>query len=324
MSARPPGGVSVKQAEQKLNVKLQVGDRFPLLKTVTETVTQQTDRGTFVSRTTLKMLLAIRVLEVRNDRKKLRVDYQRVQFSQEMPGETIHYDSAVPSLPIPLDAQAYHGLVNNGFDFWIGADNKVVQIDDFEGFLKRCVKHVPTEQRKEVMLKLMKSSGDEGIANFIDDSIGLLPAKGAAVKVGDTWKRNRQIIRPVPLYLSSTCTLKSIDEHYAEITINGKVIPSTTFGPSRSNAHGLQLTVIGGYFVGHCRIDRKTGLPEKSEIRRVYDMIVRLPNGREIKQTKESKTVIAVYSPQGNPQAIRLTSAKSSAGTDRLATAAAK
>jgi len=289
---------------QELRLQMAAGDVFPLIKTIDETITQQTEDGPLQSKTRIELLLAIRVQEVRDGRKRLRVDYRRVKYEQDIAGETVEYDSTSPGEMIPPAAQAYHGLVDNGFEFWIGPDNRILDLVDFEAFLNRCVVHVPEAQRRDVMTRFLKTSGDEGVANFIDDSIGLLPYRDKSVSVGDQWTRRRQVLRPVPLHITQTCTLKRLDEEIAEIDIQGSIAPAATYGPSDQPQGGLQLIVRGGDTVGHCRIRSKTGLPERSEIRRVYDMLVRYPDGRQFSQTKDSHTVIEVFSPQGEPKTI--------------------
>ncbi|GAB4135630.1 MAG: hypothetical protein Tsb009_02100 [Planctomycetaceae bacterium] len=290
---------------EQLNVQLKPGQIFPLMKTVNEKVTQFTPSGPVESQMTLKVLLVIRVQEVLKDRTKLRVDYQRVQFSQNFPGNQIQYDSDTPPRTIPLEAQVYHGLAKNGFEFWIGRDHKVIEpVEGFQEFLKRCVQHVSPEQREAVMTQFVKSTGDDAIANFIDDSIGLLPNHNRKVQAGDTWTRKRQVLRPVPIYLSSNCTLKKIDSKIAEIVIDGRVIPSAAYGQTPNQKNAIQLSVVDGHLAGECRIRRETGLPEQSKIRRVFDMRVRLPNGHVVRQRKDSTTTITVYEPQGTPKSI--------------------
>lgn len=294
-------------ASDTLELRLKPGERFPLRKTIEQTVTQTGPDGPIHSQTTLKLLLAIRVEEVRPDgAKRMRVDYQRVEYAQDIAGERLQYDSAGPPSPVPLETAAYHGMVDNGFSFWLGPDNRIEQIDDFAGFLQRCVEDVPEAQRREVMARLMSVSGDEGIANFVDDSIGLLPADGSEIRPGAHWTRRREVLRPVPIYLTTTCILKELDEKAATIDIAGTIAPSATYGPSDQPSAGLQLTVTGGRSAGTCTIDRASGLPTRSRIQRDFDMVVHLPGGEKVEQKKRTVTTIEVYSPQGDARAAEL------------------
>lgn len=154
------------------------------------------------------------------------------------------------------------------------------------------------------MTRFFKTTGDDRVANFIDDSIGLLPYRKGAMRIGQTWDRPRQVARPVPLYLTQTCTLIDLNDRFAEVGIVGDIVPSATVGPSNQPARGLQVIVTRGRTEGRCRIRRKTGLPEHSDIHRTYDMVVRYPDGRRFEQTKNVRTVIRVFTQQGAPKTI--------------------
>lgn len=291
---------------EKLNVKLRQGASFPLRKTVTETVTQNTANGPLVSTTKLNILLAIRVQEVQTEKTRLRVDYQHVEYERTLGAEKVYYNSKLKSSDVPLEAQPYRGLVDNGFEFWIGQNHKVIETLDFRSFLERCVRFVPEAQREDVLRQFVMKTGEERIANFIDDSFGLLPKHDAAVKPGVTWKKTRQVARPIPLQLISDCTLTRLDDETANVEIHGKVTPSAPVGKAAADLHGVQLTITGGTITGQCRIRRVSGLPEHSDMTRLLEMTVRLPGGRQVRQTKKTQTVIAVYSPQGSPKALAM------------------
>lgn len=288
----------------KLQLKLQSGEVFPLVKTIDETITQKTDAGPVKSHTRVQLWLAIRVESVEANRKKFRVDYRRVIYEQDVAGEKIYFDSRNTQQPIPTEVRAYSGLVGNGFAFWLGANNQIETLEDFPEFLKRCVKDVPPEQRQEVMTRFMQTSGDEGVANFIDDSIALLPERKKTVQIGDTWVRSHSIQRPIPLFVTQTCKLIRLDKDVAEFDVTGRIAPAAEYGPSGQPNHGLQLTVRSGHIDGSCRVHSQTGLPEHSRIRRIYDMIVTFPDGRQFQQTKDATTIIEVFSQQGEPKTI--------------------
>jgi len=307
----PAAALADAAASGTLQLHLRTGDVFPLVKTIHETVTQKSDRGPLHSKTRLQLVLAIRVKDVHSDRKQLRVDYRRVHYRRDLGGTggrsrqwhtVLEYDSAHPPRVLPAEVQAYHGLVDNGFDFWLGPDNRILKIDGFDEFLKRCVAHVPPALRQSVLTRFVKTTGEEGVANFIDDSIGLLPYGRGPVKAGDHWTRNRQVLRPVPLAMTQKCTLKKLGNEFAEIEITGEIVPSGV----TPSTYGLKLTVTGGTTVGSCRIRRKSGLPEHSEIHRTYNMIVSDAAGRKFEQTKEARTVIEVFPQQGAPKTISM------------------
>jgi Family of unknown function (DUF6263) len=298
-----------------LDLNLHQGDRFPLMKTVSHELKQPLGDGWAVSRTSLELLLSVTVEEVlmqeatsastppRVDRMRLRVHYHRVRFHQELPGQPVaDYDSDQIGRPIPLPAQGYHGLKNNGFDFWLSGDHQILELVGFEQFIDRCMKDVTPSRRQEVRAFLAATSGADGIANFVDDSIGVLPQ--SAVREGEVWTRTRQALQPVPLHSSTRYTLTRLTPESAQIEIEGSISPSASYGaasqPSRNPAaRDVQITIHSGRTSGSCLIDRHTGLPLHSRVEQLLNMNVRLANGTAFDQHKTTVTTIKYFPEQG-------------------------
>ncbi len=296
-TAKPPASV-------ELELNLQVGQRFPLIKTVEQTLLQATKKGPVTNRSKIELLLSIEVEELREGKKRLGVTYHRVRYDHDIAGDVVQYDSSNPPPNLPLPVQPYHGLVHNGFSFWIGPDNQILELVGFDDFLKRCVRHVPLDQRNDVMMKLVETSGEEGIANFVDDSIGILPysagteGNATTVKIGDHWSRERQVLRPIPVYLKTQYTLKDLNDEIANVDIVGTIAPSTTYGPSSQNMKKFSVTVRGGNSFGACTIRRNSGLPVKSRVERYFDMTVQMPDGVKFDQRKRVVTTINTFEQQ--------------------------
>jgi hypothetical protein len=296
--------------QQKLELNLKPGDRFPLVKTVEHTLRQPTEQGWSVSRSSLEMLLSVTVKEIRPPagsgpkfddpragEKRLEVQYHRVQFSQQLPGrKTIEYNSDAPVLPIPLAALGYHGLKDNSFEFWLNKDNQIVEIVSFDEFLDRCLRDVPVARQQQVRAAMAATSGADGIANFVDDSIGLLPT--SAVREGDAWTRDRQILQPVPMHSSTRYVLRRITDEVAEIDIVGKLSSLITNFENQVR-QDVDVSIRGGQSIGTCILDRRTGLPLHSKVEQSLDMTVRLANGSEFEQHKSTVTSVKYFPEQG-------------------------
>ncbi|MCA9113529.1 MAG: hypothetical protein KDA79_00470 [Planctomycetaceae bacterium] len=307
-SVEPP----VPQApRQKLVLSLEPGQRFPLLKTVSQTLMQ----GPSVSRSWLELLMVLTVEEVipSDDpraelagRRRLGVRYQRVRYSHDIAGHRVVYNSTDSGREIPVDALPWHGLVNNSFSFWIGPDNQLVELVGFDEFLARCVRDVPAEHRRQVIETLGETASQkhEGVANLVDDSIGMLPAGtgadgGAWLTPGDRWTRERHVVRPIPMSLSNTYLLTQLTDQYAEIDVSGTIGAGVTFGPLAEQYSRVSVKVRGGQTAGVCRIDRRTGLPIHSQIDRTIQMSATAPDGSAFDQTKHIRSTIAVFQPGG-------------------------
>ncbi|MDA1164049.1 MAG: DUF6263 family protein [Planctomycetota bacterium] len=289
--------------EGNLSFSLKVGDRFPLLKTIEQTLVQQSSAGPVTSRSNLTLMFAITVDEEDAGRRKLGVRYQRVKYSHEILGERLEYDSQTQPERVPDSLQVYNGLAGNSFSFWIGADNRIIEVIEFEEFLKRCVRHAPPHRQQELLTQIVATQEDEGFANFVDESIGLLPynpqatGRETAVRVGQQWQKNRRVTRPLPMEMRTGYTLDSLTEDHASILVLGTIEPiqAAQLGPIQQAAAQQSISLEKGEIIGSCKIDRTTGLPLMSRVERRLDMTVTVPGQRPFQQKKTIVTTVESF-----------------------------
>lgn len=280
-----------------LKLDLNTGERFPLIKRVEQTLSQRSGGGSTLSQSNLELEMELSVDEVRPDgHRRLSVRYHRVRYTYDLDGERIEYDSSLPYEPIPASVIAYRGLVENGFSFWIGPDNRVTELVGFDEFLKRCVGDVSLQNRKRVLSSLATSSVEDAIAGFIDESVGLLlypnGEKQSQPQSGATWTRVRKIDQPVPLRVSQRYTLTELNDQLATIDIVGTLSPAATLPQAPGTAAGVNVSVRRGHVLGSSSIDRRTGLPVHSRVERRVEMVVELAGGEKFDQTKRTVTTL--------------------------------
>lgn len=282
---------------RELALQLPVGARFPLIKTVEQRLTQQLATGPAVGQTRLELRMTLLVEEERPQARRLSVRYHKVRYSQNLGGEPLEYDSDQPPAVIPPAALAYSGLRDNGFSFWLGADNRILELVDFPEFLRRCVASIAPEQRNGVLQQLAALRSEDGIASFVDDSIGLLPnpadpqLSGQPLRVGSSWDLRPGLSSAARSGSGMRCLLKNLTPQVAEIALVGMIEPSNYVDDQQR----LKLTVQGGQCSGTCLVDRQTGLPTQSRIDRVIDMVAELADGTQIPQRKEVVTTMTAY-----------------------------
>ena len=298
---------AAKTSEGELALNLKVGDRFPLKKRIEQRLTQGDGQGgTLVNRSLLEMLLSLEVEEIREGSKKLAVRYHRVHYGHNIAGRQVEYSSEQPGAA-PTETLAYAGLKDNGFSFWIGPDNRVVELVGFPEFLQRCLQNVPPAYRDTVMRQLERTHSEDGLANFVDDGIGLLPYSNdpshpaVAVKIGSTWElKPRRSEGPIATNVLTRCVLKNLNETSAEIGLLGRISGAATPVAIQEGNQFMHVLVKGGHCSGTCIIDRRTGLPTHSEVNRYMEMTVQMPDNTEIAQRKEVLTSITSFLDQGS------------------------
>lgn len=322
MNVAPPREVpEVAPGIKNVSRRLKAGDRYPLVKTVEQTLEQQAPNGPTKSHSRLELQLLITVDQAGDDGcKRLTVHYQHVHVDQDLSGQVLHYDSHTPAKDLAPSLVPYSGLAGNAFSFDLGPDNRVVDLVGFDDFLKRCLNSIPNEFHELAREKLAHSG--EGIANFVDDSVGLLPPRGEAGEyrephVGEVWKRTRDIARPVPMHVKTRYTLRELTDAVARVDVSGSMTPAATFGPAHRPDGSLRVTLLRGTANGTTTIDRGTGLPTDSKIERHLDMLVTLPDGRQFDQHKHAVTTIRAIPPNGG-EAKETVGAASETGLDDI------
>lgn len=282
----------------RLELRLQEGDRFPLVKTVDQTLLQKSESAPAMAHTRLELTLAITVEQVRADAILLGIRYSRVSYQHDVNGQRISFDSGNHQGAVPWDVIPYAGMIGNGFSFWLGRDNRIRELVGYQEFLERCVAEVPLERRQTLLSEISNRFGDDGVANFVDDSVGLLPYdtsvdadSATRVMPGDVWTRERRLMQPVPVYLTSTYRLTSMDEKTAEIDIMGKVASGEASTPNNDG----RLRITGGHSLGRCIVDRATGLPLEMNLTRFITMKITTSDQQEVVQEKQITTTVRAF-----------------------------
>jgi len=182
-----------------------------------------------------------------------------VRYEHSVKGVQQSFDSSVSDArTVPAELALYAGLVNNGFSFWLGRDNTVGELVGYNAFLQRCVALLPVQQQAAVLSGISDRFGTEGVAGFVDDSIGILPYNAATqstqVSLGDIWTREKSVAMPVPVQVKSTYRLQSVAPRAATIQVTETLTPT-------ASVPGSAVAIDGGRSMGTCIIDRTTGLP---------------------------------------------------------------
>ncbi|MBX3439451.1 MAG: hypothetical protein KF861_18325, partial [Planctomycetaceae bacterium] len=312
-SATPPP-----QERAELRLTVEPGDRFRLRKVIEQELQQASLSGTpQVSKSTLELVFSITVDDVQADRTRMRVRYEQIRYSHSIDGESTEYDSATPPSVIPEAVLPYHGMINDGFAFDLGPDHRLAGVVGFHEFLERCLQFVPAEQGQRVLLEIESGSGEQGIVNFIDNTLGLLPAE-IGQTLGETWEKSQQIGRPIPMYVQTIYTLKGLSHDLADIGITGTITGSTPLGRLANEGQDLKITVQGGRCTGHCLIDRTSGLPKESHIERVVDMTVQLAGGIEFPQQNRTVTTVESLAEAASERSAAVSAASGAGPTTRF------
>lgn len=289
---------------ERLALNLNVGEKFPLVKSITQTVHQFGQGGDRRSQSKLDIMIVLTVLDHPKTGPNagaylFEVKYHKVKYDQNLLGQKLRFDSENIGAAVPPELQTYQRLIGNGFSFWLNADNQIGELVGFDEFLKRCLEGTASSNQVQASNLIANTTGSEGLANFVDDSIGLLPP--TAIRMGDTWSMDHQVLQPIAMKISSRYSLTSLDDTSAEISILGQIAPIASASTDGKN-RPLNVVVEGGQVFGSCTIDRRSGLPIHSQVNQEITMRVKMADQPEFRQKKQSITTIRAF-PQQNPTA---------------------
>lgn len=290
-----------------LRLRVEPGDRFPLIKTVRQSILQQSNSGEATADTELELHLVLKVESADEQSVVFHVQYSRVRFIQDGQGRRAVYDSAQPPARIPFAAVPYAGLVGNGYSVRVGRDNQIKELIGHDDFMERCIAGIPSERRQNLMNEIAVRFGDEGVAGFIPDTIGLLPFDADAkaeiasrVQEGDSWKYERNLMQPIPVHLKSTCRVVRVSQNQAEIDIAGRVTTGRTYATPQQTDAGA-VNIRGGSTMGVCIVDRRTGLPIDVQRTELLQVEVSAPDGTEVRQDKRIETSVRLFPTERGP-----------------------
>ncbi len=290
-----PEAFAEESATARLELALRPGVRFPMRKLVEQELTQASLSGQpELSQSQLELLMTITVNEVRGGRASMQVVYDHVRYLQQINGVSVAYDSSAPPAEIPAAALAYHGMLGDGFRFTLGPNNQIESVEGFRDFLQRSLRFLPEEERTQVLLDKDAGSHEQAIAEFIDHTIGLLPY-GVDRKVGDQWDRSRRVFGPVPMTITTVCTLQDVAADTVDVALEGSIAPCAPPERNGADPESLQVQVTGGRCYGTCTVSRETGLPQESQVVEEVDMLVRVGAGLEFDQHKRMVTTVETY-----------------------------
>jgi hypothetical protein len=111
------------------------------------------------------------------------------------------------------------------------------------------------------------------------------------VMPGDVWTRERRLMQPVPVYLTSTYRLTDINAATAEIEITGRIAS----GEAVNSEGAGRVRISGGRSLGQCIVDRVSGLPVDVRLNRVMTIQIQTEEGLEVTQEKEILTTIRAF-----------------------------
>jgi hypothetical protein len=280
--------------------RFQRGEQFPVIRTVTQSLTQTSSQGTTIGTSRLEAEMILATEETRDDgRTRLGVQFERLRYARDLAGDKFEFDSQAAPAQVPSDVLPYRGLAGNRFALWVGHDNRVQELVGFADFLDRSLSGMSPTGRAAIATRFDALPPEEIVSEFLDESIGLLRDDSllhgpstSLVKAGASWTRSRNFAAPVPHHVNTRYSIVTCTPESAEVDVLGTVTP-----PREAAAQPQTVVIHRGHIFGRCRIDRRTGLPIDSQIEQRLEMHIPSADGHNIEQQKRVVTTFRVGLP---------------------------
>lgn len=144
-------------------------------------------------------------------------------------------------------------------------------------------------QTKNFMEGLKQSYNEKFLKEEFGKNINILPAKG--VKIGESWTETQNVTPDGSVKISSTYTLKNIENGIAEITVKGGIPRKANSQSKNGFTHSLSLE---GNQTGTIKLDANTGWILGSKLQLNSTEKESLTDGKQT-QTMTKKTNSTVY-----------------------------
>ena len=262
-----------------------VGESFPLLKSVTQSLIHETPRGIDRSESRLDLFVTLTVDRVDPVGTWLTASYRKVRYSLNIADTLVEYDSDFDGAIAPAEVRPYAAMVGNSFQFQLSPSNKVAAVSGLQTFMHNCIQSLPEEQQQPMLSVWRAQTGHNGVASFVDETIGMLPFDGGklAITAGDSWNRERTKGHPAPIRLKSLNRVVSSSGQTVTVAVTGTINTESNRPASAVSAP----YVTNGQTIGQSVFDRRTGLPLQSRMDTSLDLAITNPDGTSSRQHKQ-------------------------------------
>jgi hypothetical protein len=247
-------------------------------KVTTEQQISQTIQGKVVDMDqTIIMEYRYDVKEI-NDQGNTVVDivYERIGYMQDGPLGHIDYKSWEDNKEIPLLAQGFASLVDQGFTMEISPHGSVVAITGTEKIIDKMIKDMDLPESngmtEEIKQGMQNQFGDAALKETMKSMFSIYPDR--PVGVGDSWQATWNMSKGFPMILNNTWKLKEINDTEVILDVYTKV--ESNKEAILSQMGGMEMSYdLSGEQSGSMVLDRVTGWCTRSQLDQIFEGTIR-------------------------------------------------
>ena len=285
----------------KQTFKLEKGQTYPLVTYQKDIQTMTAPDGKSQSGTSeMTDEMSFTVNDFKNGTYDITINLTGKRNSQSANGKTVSVDTKQAE---PKDEQlkmmwkVNKALVGNRLNLKMTESGKVLSITGFDAVYNKISASVGSTikdpKQKEAFLSSFKQSFNEKmLKDQFDKNLVIIPAKGAII--GEKWSQSENATPDGKIKLTTTYTLKSVDNGVAQIAVNGgipkKSDKKTQEGITRSMSSELSQN-------GTITLDQNTGWVKNQNIAVKTVQTETLSDGKQSQTMKSSSSSTVVVNP---------------------------
>ena len=285
----------------KQTFKLEKGQTYPLVTYQKDVQTMTAPDGKSQSGTSeMTDEMSFTVNDIQNGIYDITINLTGKRNSQTANGKTVAIDTKQAE---PKDEQlkmmwkVNKALVGNKLNLKMSESGKVVSITGFDAVYNKISSSVGSTikdaKEKAAFLNSFKQSFNQKmLKDQFDKNLVIIPAKGA--KIGEKWSQSENATPDGKIKLTTTYTLKSVDNGVAQISVTGgipkKSDKKTQEGITRSMSSELSQN-------GTITLDQNTGWVKNQNIAVKTVQTETLSDGKQSQTMKSSSNSTVVVNP---------------------------
>ena len=206
--------------------------------------------------------------------------YERIGYMQDGPLGKIDYRSWEQNEEIPVLAQGFASLVDQGFTMEISSQGSVVGITGADKIIDKMIKDMdlPTSggMTEGVKQSMQNQFGDAALKETMKSMFSIYPDK--PVGVGDSWHATWSMTKGFPMILNNTWKIKAINDTEVVLDISTKV--QSNKDAQLTQIGGMEMSYdLSGEQTGSMVLDRITGWCTRSQLDQEFEGTIRASGG---------------------------------------------
>ncbi|MGB3340920.1 MAG: DUF6263 family protein [bacterium] len=213
-----------------------------------------------------------------NDQGNTVVDivYERIGYMQEGPLGNIDYKSWEDNKEIPVLAQGFASLVDQGFTMEISPQGSVVSIKGADKIIDKMIKDMDLpasdEMTGEIKQSMQNQFGDAALMETMKSMFSIYPDR--PVGVGDSWQAIWNMSKGFPMILNNTWKIKEMNDTEVVLDVYTKV--ESNKEAILTQMGGMEMSYdLSGEQSGSMVLDRTTGWCTKSQLDQIFEGTIR-------------------------------------------------